>query len=295
MIGVYRILNTVNGKFYIGSSIDVENRWKGHIRELDKGIHNNQHLQNAWNKYGKESFVFELLEQVDDKEHLRERETFYLISSHCTNPDIGYNMLNDANIGLGVHASLEVRQKISQSCKGSKNGHYGKSHTDEVKASISRIKQEQGRIKREYNHQMWLKEEHRCEICGKIMKYKYGAGRFCDKRCLSKYMSSVHKNKPHTEEHNKKVSQALKGRTFTDQHKKKISDNAKRRMSSPENNPMYGRRHSEETKKHWSDIRKGMPSSCGFAGKHHSEETKKKISESVRRRNRLKGENSNDL
>ena len=52
MHGVYQIKNLINGKLYIGSSIDVDKRLKSHFSALDKGCHNNAYLQNAWNKYG---------------------------------------------------------------------------------------------------------------------------------------------------------------------------------------------------------------------------------------------------
>lgn len=131
MHGVYKILNHKNGKFYIGSSINIEKRFNSHRKELIAGTHNNKHLQNAWNKYGENSFEFLVVEEVADIKELRNRETYYLQITNCTNPDIGYNLLNNANIGLGVHASAEVRQKISDACSGSKNGNYGRKHTEE--------------------------------------------------------------------------------------------------------------------------------------------------------------------
>lgn len=131
MVGVYKILNTINGKFYIGSSINIEKRFKQHRAELNKGTHNNKYLQNAWNKYGANNFEFIIVECVDNLEILRDRETYYIQKTQCANHNIGYNLLNDTNIGLGVHASNEVREKISKACSGSKNGNYGRKHTDE--------------------------------------------------------------------------------------------------------------------------------------------------------------------
>ena len=136
MIGVYRILNCVNGKFYIGSSINIEHRWKEHIYELNNNIHNNKHLQNAWNKYGENNFKFEVIEEAD-KSNVRERETFYLKATNCVDETIGYNMIDNASFGLGVSGSDEVRKKISDACKGDKNGHFGKKHSEECKAVIS--------------------------------------------------------------------------------------------------------------------------------------------------------------
>ena len=54
-IGIYRITNLINSKFYIGSSSNLKKRLYEHQRELNLGIHTNKHLQSAWNKYGEEN------------------------------------------------------------------------------------------------------------------------------------------------------------------------------------------------------------------------------------------------
>ena len=45
---IYRIRNILTGKFYIGSSIDIERRWHEHRLHLRTDRHANKHLQNAW-------------------------------------------------------------------------------------------------------------------------------------------------------------------------------------------------------------------------------------------------------
>ena len=61
MIGIYKIQNTKNGKFYIGSSNNVKRRWYGHRYQLRTETHTNPHLQNSWNKYGESCFIFKIL------------------------------------------------------------------------------------------------------------------------------------------------------------------------------------------------------------------------------------------
>lgn len=58
---IYIILNTVNQKYYLGSTTEYECRKYTHIWKLNKGIHHCIHLQNAWNKYGEKSFEFKIL------------------------------------------------------------------------------------------------------------------------------------------------------------------------------------------------------------------------------------------
>lgn len=66
MKGIYKIINLINGKTYIGSSKDLVKREKRHFRDLNKNKHHNIHLQRAFNKYGSISFIFEVVEECED-------------------------------------------------------------------------------------------------------------------------------------------------------------------------------------------------------------------------------------
>ena len=89
--GIYKIVNKINGKFYIGSSVNIKHRWYMHKFELTKGTHHNPHLQNAWDKYGEENFVFSILFETK-KEFLLEKEQELLDMTKCYNRHIGYNI-----------------------------------------------------------------------------------------------------------------------------------------------------------------------------------------------------------
>ena len=60
--GVYQIRNRVNGKVYIGSSINLKGRLKDHLGYLKRNKHDNPKLQHSFNKYGIDNFVFEIIE-----------------------------------------------------------------------------------------------------------------------------------------------------------------------------------------------------------------------------------------
>lgn len=60
MIGfIYHITNKINGKKYIGQTVDIEHRIKRHFLELQKGEHHSTKLQRAFDKYGKDNFEIE--------------------------------------------------------------------------------------------------------------------------------------------------------------------------------------------------------------------------------------------
>lgn len=147
--GVYKITNNVNGKVYIGQSINIKNRWKDHINALNREDSSCTLLQCAWNKYKQESFSFEILELCSE-DMLDEVETKYIdIYDVCKN---GYNIEPGGNANkhlsnetkqkireahLGMKASEETRKKMSESRMGEKNPMYGQTHSESARKKIS--------------------------------------------------------------------------------------------------------------------------------------------------------------
>lgn len=60
--GIYQIRNLLNNKIYIGSTKDLERRCRFHFNALNRGKHENKYLQRAYNKQGKDNFIFEVIE-----------------------------------------------------------------------------------------------------------------------------------------------------------------------------------------------------------------------------------------
>jgi group I intron endonuclease len=73
-ICVYKILNRVTGKFYIGYSKSTANRWREHRNSLRRGDHHCSHLQRAWNLYGDLAFEFIRLIECTDIDQARKEE-----------------------------------------------------------------------------------------------------------------------------------------------------------------------------------------------------------------------------
>ena len=79
--GIYMIINLINGKKYIGSSINIRHRLWGHRATLRHNKHYNNLLQRAWNKYGEENFDFSILEKCPEEKRF-ERKQYYVDSLH---------------------------------------------------------------------------------------------------------------------------------------------------------------------------------------------------------------------
>lgn len=88
--GIYQIRNTVNGKVYVGQSKDLAQRKRVHRRMLLDGKHYNRYLQRSFNKYGEDSFAFEVLEYCKE-EHLIKKERQWIKNMNSEYADKGYN------------------------------------------------------------------------------------------------------------------------------------------------------------------------------------------------------------
>lgn len=90
MVGIYKITNTLNNKCYIGQSIDIENRWKQHIRasrSLTEGG-DNYSIHKAIRKYGVKNFIFEIIE-LTSIEELNNKEKYWI--NYYNSYNNGYN------------------------------------------------------------------------------------------------------------------------------------------------------------------------------------------------------------
>lgn len=77
MIGIYKITCLKNNMVYIGQSTCLKTRIRNHKGSLKRSSHTNTHLQNAWNKYGENNFIFEIIEECKGEE-LNNREVYWI-------------------------------------------------------------------------------------------------------------------------------------------------------------------------------------------------------------------------
>jgi group I intron endonuclease len=152
--GIYRWVNNVNGKSYIGSALDLNKRLRYYYSYSHLISHKNKNMliNKALLKYGYSRFSLEVLEYCD-KEQLILREQFYI-----DNIKPEYNLSPTAGSSLGLKRSEETprgqklslamkgkshfeisKLKISDSQKGENNHMFGKTHSEETKNKLSRI------------------------------------------------------------------------------------------------------------------------------------------------------------
>jgi len=88
--GVYAIVNTTNGKGYVGSSWNVYGRWRHHRKTLRGGT-GSQYLQRAWSKHGEAAFAFVLLDECAPAV-VRELEATWIGLLGACRRSEGYNL-----------------------------------------------------------------------------------------------------------------------------------------------------------------------------------------------------------
>ena len=140
--GVYCLVNLINSHFYIGSSINIEQRMKSYLNNsfIKSKKNSNSPILKSLSKYGQVEFAVLIVEYVDIK-NLTARETYFI-----TNLLPYYNVLKQGYSSLGykhteetkillselaknrVH-SLETKTLISKALVGENNPFYNKNHS----------------------------------------------------------------------------------------------------------------------------------------------------------------------
>ena len=170
--GIYKIVNKVNGKYYVGSSKNIQNRCRSHFNYLRKNKHPNDYLQKSWNKHGENNFKYIVVEKckLEDRLIIEQKylhiakqnkdKTYNLNFKSVGGPDFNeysINKIRNSKLGnknpmfgkhcqnFGKHLSDETKKRISESKKiiysvKENNPFYGKHHSDETKLKMSNLK-----------------------------------------------------------------------------------------------------------------------------------------------------------
>lgn len=217
--GIYAIINTVNGKQYIGSAVNIARRWRQHRLALRRGCHHSRSLQRAWDKYSEAAFGFRMLEGVADVVQLIPREQHYL----DTQPH-DYNTCAIAGSTLGIPLRRESYEAYWASMRGKKKPNY--EWTPEREEHLRRARERFAQLVRERADQ----GTKTCTVCGVTKplslfgrhgKYHYSQCRECARasanqryRARRKRTTPV-KRKPLSPETRAKIGTANRGRVHS--------------------------------------------------------------------------------
>lgn len=196
--GIYMIRNVVNGKVYVGKSFDIEKRWANHRYELNKGIHVNNHLQSAWNKYGEGNFEFSIIEECSEDE-LNNREIYWIKTL-----DTYHNGYNQTEGGEGTHLPEDVKMKIGAASKDWWSNPENKNKMSEA---------------RKGDGSFWYGKTFPEDMVHKLSD----AHKNLNDEIRKKYSDS-HKGKSLSEETKHKISQSSKGRILSEETRRKMSE-----------------------------------------------------------------------
>lgn len=195
--GIYMITCTANGKIYIGSAVNLSARWRDHCRCLRSNKHDNRHLQNAWDKYGKTSFKFTVLEKCS-VDLLLEREQIYLDEWQPFD-DRGFNIAKNST------APMRGRKHLPETLVKMSTTHKGRKATGETRAKMRAA--QTGRT---------ISPEHRSKLSETNMGKKHSP----ETRAK---ISAANKGRKMSPEAIAKTVAANKGRTLAPEHRAKLS------------------------------------------------------------------------
>lgn len=246
MTGIYQIQSKIKPeRIYIGSAVNIRERWHNHLSFLKRGDHASIKLQNHFNKYGKDDLIFTILIGCD-KEDLLTSEQFYLDSKiHW------FNICQIAGNSLGTKRTEEIKKKISERLKGNKynlgrrwkmseegkqnvsNGRKGVRMSEEARKHISEIRKE------------YYKTERGIAIINNLAVinkgHKYGLGKKLSEETKRKISESetgiknANYGKKWPLEVINKMRLAKLGKKASEETRKKLSEAQKQRWTNQRN------------------------------------------------------------
>ena len=216
VIAVYEIRNTVSGKFYIGSSTNMYERWRTHRTKLRSNKHPNPVLQASWNKHGEEAFVFIKIATFHSVEDMEAAEEGLL----------------DAAVDSPTCCNISRWAKTPWRNAGSRHPHYGKKLSEEQKqiireATIEQWKNSDPRTGKKHS------EETKRKISAKVQEaLAEGRG--------GKFIPS--------EETRRKMSEAQKGNQYAKGYQRTGTEKEVIAERMKGNTNWLGKNHSEDSK-----------------------------------------------
>lgn len=170
--GCYLITCEVDGRIYVGSTMNLDRRWKEHVNLLRRGVHHSRFLQRCWTKYGADKFNFEPVL------FCKKSDVLFYEQRLIDGLKPAYNSRPNAASQLGYRHREESKLRMAEAARRTRN-FTGHSHSEESKKKISESRK------------------------GK------GGGPRTAERCAN--ISAALKGRPHSEDRKQKIRETLTG------------------------------------------------------------------------------------
>lgn len=219
--GIYSITNKADGKRYIGRTVDLTRRKRDHFKSLREGTSSSRHLQLAWNKWGEQSFTFDVIEECPP-EMIVAREAHWIAEHGTTDPARGYNLKTEDGTGSWC-LTEEARQHLSET-----RTEWHKHHPERIEVYRERAKKMHESStwrsidkRTEEEREQWLQTQRTEEIrkirSENAKKNNLGAVPWTDERreaAQERFSGEGNPcyGKPLPEERKQKISESLRGK-----------------------------------------------------------------------------------
>jgi group I intron endonuclease len=262
---IYKTVNVLNGKFYIGQDSNNNPEYLGSGTLLKRAIE----------KYGKENFIKEIVEVCSTKTELNEREKYWIKETKAQ--EIGYNIAEGGNGGNTYDE--ETRQRISQEFRG----------REVDPKTIEKAKKTREKRKQE-NPDVYKMSEEQKQILSKTHKGKVHPKEWRERQ--SNFMKDFTNYSPkflemQNGENRKGEKSPMWGTKASEETRRKQSEAHKKnpvkywlgKKQSPES---IEKRRQRQIGTKWSDDRRKKYEENGnyFQGQNHTPEAKEKIRQS---------------
>jgi group I intron endonuclease len=203
--GIYKIQSITHpDRIYIGSAVDIHDRWKKHSSDLKLNKHHSIKLQRHYNKHGESDLQFSILLGCE-KQYLIANEQFFI---DTYSPYFNNRKIAGSNIGYKHSEASKQRMSIA---------HKNMSDETRKKIGIASSKRMKGKGNPRYGKHLSIE--------------------------LRTKMSESHKGFKHLEETKIKIGIASLGRNCSEERKLKISNAMKGKPRSPETRIKIGLSH----------------------------------------------------
>lgn len=223
---IYKITNKINGKVYIGQTIrTLEERWKDHCSENSRCFA----IKAAIDKYGRENFIIEQIDQAIDLIDLNKKEGDWIVNLNSLAPN-GYNLKSGGDQPRLCQESID---KIAKANTGQKAWNEGLDKNDPRVAKYIRY----GKDTHAYGKVGYRKGKKWTEESRKKLS-EVQTGRILSDETKQK-MSESHKGKQFSQETRDKLSKAHKGKKFSSESINKMANAHKKQIICLTNGVVY--------------------------------------------------------